>query len=97
MFARVPVPIGSAPVVDVPDIEADSRVVEVVVVVVSGVVQDVSTRAKTAAAGARMVSFFIFVLWYLHGDSWGAAPADVFRAEFLRHTIGTSRPDALDA
>ncbi len=63
MFARVPPPIGSAVVLEVPDMDADSRVVvEVVVVVVSGVVQDVSTSAKTAAAGARMVSFFIFGL-----------------------------------
>ena len=62
VLARVPLPIGSAVVVEVPDIKADSRVVEVVVVVVSGVEQEVSTSAKSATAGARMVSFFIFGL-----------------------------------
>ena len=55
--------------VPVPLIAADSRVVDVVVlVVVSGVVQDVSTKAKMAAAGARIVSFFIWSLDFATPD-----------------------------
>ena len=53
----VVVPVAPVPV---PLMVADSRVVEVVVVLVSVEPQEVSRIAERAIAGARMVSFFIF-------------------------------------
>ena len=69
-------PVPTAPLVVVvvpvpaPVIVADSRVVEVVVVVVSGVLQEASTSVKTATAGARIVSFFILSGVLLRRSAW---------------------------
>ena len=79
--ARV-VPVVPVLVVPVPVETASSRV-EVVVVVVSGLEHEVKARAITAAAGARIVNFFISLCLLSKGDSRFPPPADVFRQLFL--------------
>lgn len=55
-------PVVVAPVVvPVPLTVADSRLVDVVVVVVSVVPQDVSSKAETATSGKRIANFFMFL------------------------------------
>ena len=61
VVAAAPPVVLAAPVVavvPVPLIVADSRVVDVVVVIVSVLPQEVSRSAATARTGARRVNFF---------------------------------------